>query len=187
MRDMRGRNKGPLGPARGMARFINEVIAAATALSRGDWRYSAIPCRRRPQHHKCSGRLLVCNKSEGYIEWTCPRCNGGGVIHHWQGSLWDMTDVAKDGETPAFEVVVTEQEYDALRKRFASCFLHDRVIYGAAYTPEGIILRGTGEEFDDLAEDLALSMDSTRSERTRIILQEVLGRVEALLGKWSLD
>ena len=98
-----------------------------------------------------------------------------------------MTDVANDGEIPAFEVVVTEQEYDALRKRFASCFLHDRVIYGAAYTPEGIILRGTGEEFDDLAEDLALNVDSTRSERTRLILQEVLGRVEALLGKWSLD
>ncbi len=88
---------------------------------------------------------------------------------------------------PAFEVVVTEQEYDVVKKHFAAYPLHDRVIYGAPYTPDGIILRGTGEEFDDLAEDLALSADSTKGGKTRQVLERVLERVELLLGKWSPD
>ncbi len=184
---MRYRSKDSLGPARRMAQFISEVIAAATALSHGEWKHSAIRCRYKPRHRKCPGRLLVCNKPDGYIEWICPSCNNTGTIHHWQGSPWDMSEVSDHGDRPVFEVVVTEQEYDVVKKRLTVYPLHDRVIYGAAYTPDGVILRGTGEEIDDLAEDLALTADSTKRASIQRVLEAVLDRVEVLLGKWSPD
>lgn len=184
---MRYRSKDSLGPARCMAEFMGGVIAAATALSRGEWKHSAISCRRKPGHQKCPGRLLVRNKSDGYIGWVCPSCGDAGTIHHWQGSPWNMSEVSSQCDRPAFEVVVTEQEYDVVKKCLVAHPLHDRIIYGAAYTAEGIILRATGEELDDFGEDLALTTDSTKNTRIRRILEEVLDRVQVVLGEWSLD
>jgi len=184
---MRYRSKDPLGPARRMAEFMGGVIAAATALSHGEWKHSAISCRRKPEHRKCPGRLLVCKKPDDYIEWVCPSCGDAGTIHHWQGSPWNMSEVSNQCDHPAFEVVVTEQEYDVVKKCLIAYPLHDRIIYGAAYTAEGIILRAAGGELDDLAEDLALTADSTKNTRIRRILEEVLDRVQVVLGEWSPD
>jgi len=52
-------NRDPLGPARRMARFIADVVAAASVLPPFVWNDSAVRCRRRPKNRRCSGRLRV--------------------------------------------------------------------------------------------------------------------------------
>jgi hypothetical protein len=174
-----------LGPARRMAEYMGEVISAASSSPPGRWKQSAIRCRRRPKHRRCLGRIQVRDASDDSIEWICPVCQDHGVIYNWKGSPYDLSKFREQGEQPNFEVILTEQEYDELKKCLVMDPEGDRIIYGATYTSKGIILRASGENLDDFAGYLAFEVNHEENRGRQRVLERVLDRVEAVLGKWS--
>lgn len=174
------------GPARRMAEYIDEVILAATASPKGLWKQSAVRCRRKPRHRKCPGRLLVCERDNGDIEYRCQCCSENGVIRGWQGSLSDLSELREESHGPGFEVVLAEREYDELKRALAGDIESDGIIYGATYIKNGIILRASAIDIKAFADCLAYDANHTENPRHRRIIGQVLHRVQALLGNWSL-
>lgn len=170
-----------LAPARRMAQYIGEIISAATASPRGHRKHSAIRCRRRPGHRRCPGRIVVCARDDGYIEWERSSCADRGVIHNWQSSPRNLSRWRPQEGEANFEVVLTEQEYDELKNCLVAFSEDDRIIYGATYTGESIILRASGEDLDEFAGCLAFNANREENRRR----QRILDRIEAVLGTWS--
>lgn len=168
-----------------MTEYIGEIVSAATASMKGQWKHSGIRCHRRPRHRSCSGRIRVCENEDGYIEWECPSCGDNGVIHDWQDSPWNLSRWRSHKDEFGFEIALTEQEYDELRKCLVTSSEGDRIIYGATYTGESIILRATGEELEDFAGYLAFNANHEENLKRQRILDRVLDRIEVTLGTWS--
>lgn len=163
-----------LGPARRMAEYVGHIILAASASPPGSWKQSAVRCRRRPKRRKCPGRLRVRENSSGSIEWVCPACQSQGVIHNWQGSFEDLSLVRDRAMGPSFEIVVTEPEYDQIARCLTIDPESDRIIHGATWTPEGIILRASGEDLEEFAGLLAFEANHEEDGRRRRVLDQVL-------------
>jgi len=138
-----------------MAEYIGEVIAAATSSPTGQWKHSGVRCFRRPGHRKCPGRVRVRERDDGYIEWECPSCGAAGTIQGWEKSFYNLSEIREESRQPGFEIVLTDKEYDGLKKCVSMEPEWDGVIFGATWTPEGIVLRAGAEEFKDFAEYLA--------------------------------
>lgn len=173
----------PLGPARRMARFIAEVVAAATVLPPFVWNDSAVWCRRRPKNRRCPGRLQVREERAGQIAYACPVCDRGGTISpSWRGSEYDLSGFRARRDEMPLELVLTEEEYDLLRK----CLLFSdqetmAVICGATVNSAGIVLRATAEDLEFLEGDIASEMNHTSSLRRERILDGILQRIGLLL------
>jgi hypothetical protein len=121
---------------------------------------------------------------DGYIEWACPSCGDNGVISHWQGSPYDLSEVRDLPNQPGFEIMLTEEEYDELRKCLVMSPEGDKLIYGATYTEEGIVLRTTRKDLEDFAGYLEFNINHEEDRKRQQILHQVLDRVEAVLGTW---
>jgi hypothetical protein len=170
-----------------MAEYLGEVISAGSASPPGHWKQSAVRCRKRPKRRKCLGRIQVRETSDGSIEWVCPVCQDQGIVHNWKGSPHDLSKFREQGDQPSFEVVLTEQEYDEVKKCLVMDPEGDRIICSATYTSEGIVLRASGEGLDDFAGYLAFEVNHEENRRRQRVLGRVLDRVEAVLGESSLS
>ena len=173
-----------LGPARRMAEYVGEVVSSASASPAGHWKQSAIRCGKRPKRRKCLGRIRVRETSDGSMERVCSVCQDRGIVYDWKGSHHDLSKFREQWKQPSFEVILTEQEYDELRKCLVMDPEGDRIIYGATYTSEGIVLRASGEYLDDFAGYLAFDVNHEENRRRQRGLDRVLDRVEAVLGTW---
>ena len=72
------------GPARQLGEQLSSIVAAATAGDAHTTWESALPCRRRPAHRRCPGRIIVvCTHPEAPIGWRCSRCGDDGTISNW--------------------------------------------------------------------------------------------------------
>ncbi|MCX6000180.1 MAG: hypothetical protein NTU41_11510 [Chloroflexi bacterium] len=122
--------------------------------------------------------------TNGSIEWVCSVCQDRGVVHNWKGSVHDLSKFREQRSQPSLEVMLTEQEYDALKR----CLVLDidpecgRILCAATYTSEGIILRASGEDLGNFADSLAFEANHEDNGRRQRVLDRVLDRVEAALG-----
>ena len=135
--------------------------------------------------HKCPGRILVCERNNGDIEWECSSCGARGVIRNWQGSWDDLSEMRVEGEQPSFEIVLSEKEYEEVKKCIDKDPESDIIIYGAVYTKEGIVLRTTGEDMQDFTDILKFYANHEENSRRQRIVDQTLNRLEALLGRRS--
>jgi hypothetical protein len=72
------------GPARRLTGQLGDIVRAATAGDAGASWESALPCRRRPSHRACPGRMIVMRAGAGTpIQWRCSACGDEGVISRW--------------------------------------------------------------------------------------------------------
>jgi len=170
-----------------MPEYVGEIVSAASSSPPEHWKHSAVRCRRRPKRRKCPGHLSVREASDGSIEWVCPMCQDQGVIHNWKGSPHDLSKFREQRNQPALEITLTDEEYDELKRCLVMDPEGDRIIYGAIYTSEGIVLRASGEDLDNFAGYLAFEVNHEENRKRQRILERVLDRVEAALGEWSLS
>jgi hypothetical protein len=182
---MKKRKTDDLGPARRMAKYIDGIISAATAGPKGQRMHSAICCIRRPRHHRCPGRIFVSEKDNGNIEWECPDCRSSGVISGWQGGWSDLSELREQDERPCFEILLPAQMYDALKKGLSTEFETDNIIYGAAYTEKGIILRANRIDWAIFAGILVSKISGDKKSRYRPVFVQVLNCIEAVFGRWD--
>jgi hypothetical protein len=81
-----------------VARFLGEIVCAASILPPGEAYQSAIRCRRRPDHKRCPGTLrLQRHQRSDEIHWCCTVCDDGGVITSWQRTRWDLSAEVQQG------------------------------------------------------------------------------------------
>src|SRR5260370_8222353 len=74
------------GSARRLAQHLGDIVRAGTAGEVGDPWVSALPCRRRPAHRRCPGRMtiaIVGAEAAAPIRWWCTVCDDEGVISNW--------------------------------------------------------------------------------------------------------
>lgn len=75
---------------RGIARYLCQIVSAVTDQASEGLRDTSVPCRRRPGHKPCPGRVQAgFDGASGRIRWFCPICGDNGWISGWQGSRWD--------------------------------------------------------------------------------------------------
>ena len=87
------------GPARNLANHLGAIVSAVTGQAPGPLRETSVRCRRRPGRRPCVGRIRAAVEvGSGEIAWHCPACDDNGIIHHWEGTLWDRTS---GRQTPA--------------------------------------------------------------------------------------
>ena len=78
------------GPARRLADHLGAIVRAATAGAVGTAWQTALPCRRRPAHRPCPGRLIVLRPEPAApIRWQCSSCDQG-VINNWDDPPFDL-------------------------------------------------------------------------------------------------
>jgi hypothetical protein len=167
-----------------MAEFIGDVVSAATVSPKGNYKQSAIRCTRRPGHRKCPGRIIVCEKNNGDIEWECSSCDYKGTIRGWQGGWSDLSDFRDSSEPPYFELVLTERQYDELKICFKTDIDCDEIIYSATPSKEGIVLRADYIDMKSFANSLIFKLKE-RGDYKRKILMQILNGVRTVLGHWN--
>jgi hypothetical protein len=88
----------PAGQGGRMARFLGEIVSAASLLAPGEFQVSAVGCRRRPKRRRCPGLIrLGRDQNTDEIHWACTTCTDRGVITNWQASRWDLSPELKKG------------------------------------------------------------------------------------------
>ena len=79
------------GPTRRLAEHLSNIVRAATVGDVGTAWKSALPCRRRPAHRRCQGRMIVLLQEFGTpVRWQCSVCGDEGVISNWEDSPFDL-------------------------------------------------------------------------------------------------
>jgi len=73
-----------------LAEYLGKIVLCVSNASVGREMFTTVQCRRRPRHRRCDGVISAIIDAELNIVWDCPMCADGGVIHHWQGTLWDQ-------------------------------------------------------------------------------------------------
>ena len=75
------------GPARRIAEFLGNVVAAASAPDGLD-----IEGLGECRCNKCKGTVIIEIAPDDTIEWSCVHCAQEGRISNWRGSFWDLSD-----------------------------------------------------------------------------------------------
>lgn len=78
------------GPALNFALFLGSIVSWVTSHPSGRHEETNVPCRRSPGRRRCSGTIYAWVEADGAtIAWECPICADHGLIHGWEGTLWD--------------------------------------------------------------------------------------------------
>ena len=104
------------GPARQLGEQLSSIGAAATAGDAHTTWESALPCRRRPAHRRCPGRIIVvCTHPEAPIGWRCSRCGDDGTISNWAATPYDLRRQRLALAEPLHEIAIDAETAATLR------------------------------------------------------------------------
>jgi hypothetical protein len=126
--------------------------------------------------------MMVREQACGPIDWQCPKCNAGGIITGWQDSLSNLSELRDASQSPFFEVVLREEQYDVLKRVVAMDLEWDDVISGATATDDGIILKAEGPTMRAFSDYLSRKLGEVKSDHRRD-LRQVLDGIQMVLGR----
>ena len=130
--------------------------------------------------------MMVCEMVNGHIEYRCPICGSAGTITGWQGSLSDLSELRDCSEPPFFEAVLTNSQYDQLKKLVAMDLEWDDIIYSASALDGGIVLWAGEPEMRAFANYLLSKSNEPRVAKPNVLVQIVDG-IQTVLGRWNLS
>ncbi len=172
------RGKGASSPPR---RYLGAIVQAGTA-----WPYpgltmpSAVPCRRRPGHRPCPGRLrIVRTDVPRRIIWGCPECSDHGAIANWRGTRWDVSPADDDPRLaqPTIEVHLTDIEHAELRRGLPVDRPATRLLMSAQHAMDMVILWGTVGEVMELYRRVSAEAANPGRRIRRYVLDAIAGRI----------
>jgi hypothetical protein len=154
------------GPARQLAGHLGNIVRAATAGDAGTAWESALPCRRRPAHRRCPGRMIVLRTEAGApIRWQCSACDDEGVISNWEDSAFDLCRRQLTLAEDVNEVVIPDEVAAALRGLQLLDTDCERVVFRIRARNDGAILAATDDELDELIGFVAAEANHEPSRR----------------------
>jgi tetratricopeptide (TPR) repeat protein len=96
-------------------RHHRDLIRFATANRAGQELITPLQCRGRPHWQYCRAQVRVRRQElPPRIVFECHDCGRTGEFHHWQGSRWDLRDLAKESEEEALPIPIHPKEHRAL-------------------------------------------------------------------------
>jgi hypothetical protein len=135
------------------AEYLRRIVRAGSASPEAGSRRTALPCRRRPGHRPCPGRLMVERQDvPPRIWWSCPACGEEGVIDNWRGSPYDLSIGDRHGDKKRrISAVIPEEAYRLLLSGMLFDQESERIIYSARLHPDGVALYAGEESLEELA------------------------------------
>jgi hypothetical protein len=186
--DMQHQKKKPDKPHRhALANFIDQVISAATVGPDIKTKHSAIRCWKKPNHRRCTGRIIVGIIATGEIEWKCPECGCTGTISNWKGIWPDLSELRKDDPPPYYEIIFLPQDFDYLVKCLAQNPEYDDIVYAAVWDGENSILRSNVSEIKELSLLLSELFKTELNPQKRRTLRWISQMLENIDGHRSAN
>lgn len=172
------------GPARKLAEHLSAIVAAASAGEAQTRWETALPCRRRPAHRACPGRIVVSwTQPEHPINWCCSHCDDAGTITNWATSIYDLRRQQLTASEPVQDVVVDTDTAAALR---TLPFLdHDcqRAVFAIRALGNELHLTVTDTELDDLIDSLAAEANHEPNRRRQRQLDTAYDHLTTAAGQ----
>jgi len=173
------------GPAGRFAAYLGPLVAATPQHPEEAPVPTGLPCRRRPGRRPCPGPVWVLRRRDGISEGRCEVCADDGLIHGWEDTPWDFTDLRPSPRPTGglLAVDLSASEYAVLRRPCVSFSREEEaVVHRAVLVGAGTVrLQATEEEWDAFAAAVAAEANHTRQRRTRVLLESVLDKVKAAL------
>ncbi len=141
------------GPARRLAQHLGDIVRAGTAGEAGDRWVSALPCRRRPAHKRCPGRITIAiagAEASAPIRWWCSVCDDEGVISNWADSPYDLRRRRLSLAGALDEVIVSDKTAAALRDLVLLDPDCERLVFGMRAHPDGAALLTSTDDLEEL-------------------------------------
>ena len=172
------------GPARRLADRLGRIVSAATAGDVGEPWTTAVRCERRPGRRPCPGSIgVVRAEPESSIRWWCSNCEDEGVISGWRGSPYDLLHHALRAAGHQVQVPVERELGTVLQAIPTLDFEAARLVFRARSTDSGVVLTGSSEALEDLAEHVAAEANHERNRRRQRILDAALDVLESTVVK----
>jgi hypothetical protein len=153
------------GPARRLAEHLSNIVRTAAAGDTGTAWESALPCRRRPAHRACPGRMIVRTEPGTPIRWQCSVCDDAGVISNWEDSAFDLRRRQLTAAGAANEIVIPNEVAAALRDLQlldADC---QRLVFRIRAHHNGAVLAATDDDLDELIGSVAAEANHEPNRR----------------------
>lgn len=171
------------GPARRLANRLGRIVSAATAGDVGEPWTTAIRCERRPSQRPCAGFLEVVRaEPDAAIRWWCNGCDDEGVITGWARSPFDLRQQSLRSAPEQRPVTIDVEAAVALQGITVLDVETARVVFRARSTTDGVVLSGSIEELEDLAEHVAAEANHERNRSRQRILDVAYDRVAGALA-----
>ena len=155
-------------PARRLAAQLYDLVRAASAGDVGTAWVSALPCRRRPGHRRCGGRMsLLRAQVDGPIAWECTRCGAAGHISNWEHSPCDLRRRPPAPNNPVHQVPIPDEVATVLRTIYVLDNDCERVVFGAYLDGTDIVLRASDDDLDELIGYVAAEANQEPNRRRR--------------------
>ncbi|MFZ2527484.1 MAG: DUF3024 domain-containing protein [Rhodococcus sp. (in: high G+C Gram-positive bacteria)] len=159
------------GPARRLAEQTWAIVRAATTGAAATRWVSALPCRRRPGHRPCPGRIVVFRGDPPQpIEWVCSSCGDDGMISHWAGSPFDLHGIGPDPDLPTYPVTVSDATLTALRGIDLLDVDCEHAVFAARFDDGHCVLPVSDDVLDEIVNYVAgeANNESDRRRRRRL-------------------
>jgi len=144
------------GPARRLAEQLSTLVRAATAGDAGTSWMTALPCRRRPRHQSCPGRMIVRRtQPDAPIRWHCSVCEDAGMISNWADSPFDLRRRDLTVADNADEILISSEVAAALRDLQLLDPDGERLVYRIRGHHHGAALAVTDDDLEDLIGSVA--------------------------------
>jgi hypothetical protein len=139
------------GPARRLADHLGAIVRAATAGAVGTAWQTALPCRRRPAHRPCPGRLIVLRPEPAApIRWQCSNCDDQGLINNWDDSPFDLRPRQLTLAGAVHHLIIPIEVAAALRELQLLDTDCQRLVFAIRAHRDHAILSGTEQDLDEL-------------------------------------
>jgi len=171
------------GPTRRLAVHLSNIVRAATAGDAcGAWN-SALPCRRRPAHRACPGRMIVLRTEPGApIQWQCSVCDDAGVISDWEDSPFDLRRRGQTVAEAANEIVIANEVAVALRDLQLLDTDCERLVFRIRAHHDGAVLAACDDDLDELIGAVAAEANHEPNRRRQQRLDAAFDALHAAAG-----
>lgn len=176
------------GPARRLAEQLGDIVRAASAGDIGAVWITALPCRRRPAHRACAGRMVVQRtEPEGPIQWRCSVCGDEGVISNWADSPFDLRRTGLSVASTVSEFEISDEVTAALHDLRLLDLDCQRLVFRIRTQKRGALLAATDDDLEQLIGFVAAEANHETNRRRQQRLDaafEALNSAAQTAGGW---